>query len=178
MGSPIQLNLINTRAGTTKLLLGSLFFTFYSLKEKSFPLSKILIGIVVAVVVLFAMLLVLKLVNQNSSNVQTPESGIELTSLIQVDVVDLNNDTQSYTVDDSNEILAYDLLAKLDIENEEFSIEYKQYDFGRMISKVNGVEPSSTQFWNIKVNGTDAQVGVDDLILNEGDVLTLSIVNF
>lgn len=99
------------------------------MKEKSFPFSKILIGIVVAVVVLFAMLLVLKLVNPNSSNVQPPEGAIEQTSLIQVDVVDLNNETLSYTVDDSNEILAYDLLAKLDIENEEFSIEYKQYDF-------------------------------------------------
>lgn len=148
------------------------------MKEKSFSLSKVLVVIVIAIVVLFGMLLVLKLVNQDSTNVQNPESGIELTSLIQVDVVGLNNEISSYTVDDSDEILAYDLLAKLEGEDKGFAIEYKQYDFGRMISKVNGVEPSSTQFWNIKVNGTDTQVGVDDLILNAGDVLTLSIVNF
>ena len=146
--------------------------------KKQSLLSKVLVFVVIGVVVLFGILLAFKVVNQNILNSSIPEQNTTLDSQVLVNVIDTNNQTQSYKVEDTNEIFASELLNNLDKSNESFSIEYKRFDFGNMIISVNGIEPSASQFWNIKVNGVDAQVGVDQLIINAGDTLTLSLVSF
>lgn len=118
-------------------------------------------------------------VNQDQEN--TVDSGdsssIELTRLVTV-TVDINGDRSeySYSIESSDKLI--NIIEAIDEENEDFSIEYKEFDFGKMVETINGYTAQGNEFWNIKVNGEDAQVGISDLVVNRGDSVEFSISTF
>lgn len=50
-------------------------------------------------------------------------------------------------------------------------IEADKSDFGRRVTKVDGIntEMAKEQWWNITINGEDAQTGIDDIVIKDGD---------
>lgn len=104
-------------------------------------------------------------------------SSIELTRLVTV-TVDINGDRNeySYSIESSDKLI--NIIDRIDAENEDFSIGYKEFDFGKMVETINGYTVQGNEFWNIKVNGEDAQLGISDLEVNRGDGVEFSISTF
>jgi hypothetical protein len=72
-----------------------------------------------------------------------------------------------------------EFLRRLSKENSDFSFATKAYSFGEMMMTVNSKQADSTkEFWELKVNGKQAEVGISDLILKSGDALEFNLVEF
>lgn len=118
-------------------------------------------------------------INQDQEN--TVDSGdsssIELTRLVTV-FVDINGERNeySYSIESSDKLI--NIIENIDAENDDFSIGYKEYDFGKMVETINGYTVQGNEFWNIKVNGEDAQVGISDLVVNRGDTVEFFLSTF
>jgi len=54
----------------------------------------------------------------------------------------------------------------------------QNFSFGLFLASMNGISPSDTEFWNIALNGTDASVGLSELVLAQGDTLTFQLKDF
>lgn len=55
----------------------------------------------------------------------------------------------------------------------------QNFSFGLFVSSINGIVPDpASQFWSISHNGADAQVGLSDMVLAEGDVLGFQLTDF
>ena len=67
----------------------------------------------------------------------------------------------------------FGLLNNLKDIDSNFYFDYKEYPgIGVMITSINGYTPDSNKaFWKFEVNGNDAQVGVSDYRVKQGDVL-------
>lgn len=50
-------------------------------------------------------------------------------------------------------------------------VEFKQYDFGVFVESIGGVKPDEKHFWKLYVNGTESQVGSDQLQTKNGDII-------
>ena len=48
---------------------------------------------------------------------------------------------------------------------------------GHLLLSINGMEPSGSVFWFYCVNGKKANKGMDDYLLNEGDVVKWSLTD-
>lgn len=81
-------------------------------------------------------------------------------------------EVKEYELDVHDGESAFDVLKELQRTSEDFSFAFSESDFGAYITGVNGYSPdASTHFWKVVVNGEDSQVGVSDLMLEEGDTL-------
>ncbi len=104
--------------------------------------------------------------------------GTQLTSFVSVVV---NTDEGSITfnlVPEENET-AFDYMTRLAAADPEFSFEYSDSSFGKFVTAVNGIAADSTsEFWELSVNGNPAAVGISDLVLAEGDVVDWKLVAF
>lgn len=70
-----------------------------------------------------------------------------------------------------------EFLRRLAKENTDFSFATKAYSFGEMILTVNSKQADETkEFWELKVNGKQAEVGISDLGLKNGDALEFNLV--
>jgi len=70
-----------------------------------------------------------------------------------------------------------DLFNTLDFTSNEFSVVCKDFDFGKMITTVNGYTANNNEFWNLKLNGQDAQVGISELVVKPGDKVELILTS-
>lgn len=61
----------------------------------------------------------------------------------------------------------------LALAQSELDLQLKQYDFGVMIEGVNGLLADATSYWAVYLNGDYAQVGIADLVLEQGDTVEL-----
>jgi len=50
---------------------------------------------------------------------------------------------------------------------------YQEYDFGVFIEEINGLRGDQDNFWAIYVNDESSLVGIQDIMLNEGDIIEL-----
>lgn len=57
------------------------------------------------------------------------------------------------------------------LKNSEQQIAYQEYDFGIYIEEINGLKANADNFWAIYVNDEKSLVGIQDIILNIGDVV-------
>lgn len=73
-----------------------------------------------------------------------------------------------------------EFLRRLMKENpDNFSFATKSYSFGEMLLTVNSKQADETkEFWELKVNGKQSEVGISDLVLKNGDVLEFNLVGF
>ena len=63
---------------------------------------------------------------------------------------------------------AGDALEKASVDNG-FSVEYIEYDFGRMVQSINNKTANNDYFWGFYINDEMASVGADSLKIKEGD---------
>jgi hypothetical protein len=65
---------------------------------------------------------------------------------------------------------AFDVMTRL-AEEPEFSFDYVEYDFGNMITEINGGSVDDTEFWSFYVNGEMSMSGVSGYLVQVGDEL-------
>ena len=106
----------------------------------------------------------------NSSNQSTNLAG----------KVGLKVSSKEYTLKYVNGEKGIDFLRRLMKENpDNFSFATKSYSFGEMLLTVNSKQADETkEFWELKVNGKQSEVGISDLVLKDGDSLELNLVGF
>lgn len=82
-----------------------------------------------------------------------------------------NEESQNYEISFGEEESVFDALVKLN-EQDDFSFEYVEYDFGAYIKSMNGITPDDTHFWKFQINSEDSAVGISDYILQDGDEIS------
>lgn len=104
--------------------------------------------------------------------------GVQNNQTLKVRVNDTYSPIEEFELTVTTEDTLERVLQKLSSENLNFTVNYTEYDFGKMISGINGYNSLNNEFWNIKLNDADAQVGVSDLKVKPGDLVELTIVKF
>lgn len=54
---------------------------------------------------------------------------------------------------------------------EQYDVEYDQFDFGVLIKSINGEQSDDSHFWLYYINGEQAQTGADQFETQTGDVI-------
>jgi len=93
------------------------------------------------------------------------------------DVQKMDNDENArfYCLTYEDGKTAFEYLSKLK-EESSFDFKYNEFEFGVMISEVNGLAPvEGSEFWSMLVNDQMSMEGVSTLKLNLDDVLLLKI---
>ena len=75
---------------------------------------------------------------------------------------------------------AFTILELASQQNTCYNATYQQFSFGRSIVSICGVasDSSKSRFWLIYINGVSAQVGIDGLKPNDGDIITFVYKQF
>ena len=60
----------------------------------------------------------------------------------------------------------------LDLLQESTQVEYKEYDFGVLVTAINGVQADSEHYWALYINDEYATAGASETILKTGDIMT------
>lgn len=110
---------------------------------------KIIVGILIVVVVLGGGYGVLR---QRNLNNQSVSSSVEQSKLI------------SYDGEDGK--TAYDILQS------KYSVEASTGSYGVMVSSINGLKATSTEFWLYSVNGEQPDKAADQFMTRSGDKIT------
>ncbi len=96
-------------------------------------------------------------------------SGSENPSAINLKI-EFDAKTYSYDLKVNEGENLFDVMNRLAETSEYFSFEYDAYDFGVMITGINNFIPDpNISFWKLIVNGEDAQTGVKDIKVKNGD---------
>jgi len=81
-------------------------------------------------------------------------------------------DIKEYCISYQNEESAFTAMERLAEENDTFSFEYSDSDFGIFITGVNEYTAEvSTEFWSFLINDEMSIVGVSDYVVVDGDTL-------
>src|SRR3989344_6237425 len=54
----------------------------------------------------------------------------------------------------------------------------QNFSFGLFLQSLNGTAPGATQFWSISQNGTEAMVGLSDMTIASGDLLSFQLTDW
>jgi hypothetical protein len=94
------------------------------------------------------------------------------------DGISLKVGSKEYVLKYVNDEKGIDFLRRLMKENpDNFSFATKSYSFGEMLLTINSKQADETkEFWELKVNGKQSEVGISDLVLKNGDVLEFNLV--
>lgn len=142
----------------------------------------ILASIIIFVLSIFGVIIVNnddQILISPQQNIVTENSNTQSQTL-SIKVVDANQIEKNYSYDFNLQNInnLEEIFNVLDQTSEEFSIAYKEFDFGKMITTVNGYEAKNNEFWNLIHNGESAQVGVSQLQVNPGDTVQLALTTF
>lgn len=120
------------------------------------------------------------IVIDNGSDILPQDSvlGVQNNQTLKVKVNNTYSPVEEFELTITTEDTLEKALQRLSSENLNFTVNYTEYDFGKMISGINGYNALSNEFWNIRLNGADAQVGVSELKVKPGDLVELTIVKF
>jgi len=147
------------------------------MKNLSFSVWAALAAIIILVLSVFGVVIV------TNGSTLTNTSEISNTSQLQTLTIKVvsaasleNNYNYDFNLQNTDSLLT--VFNTLDSTSDNFAIEYQDFSFGKMISGVNGYSVKDNEFWNIKVNGADAQVGVSDLKIAPGDNIELILTSF
>ena len=91
-----------------------------------------------------------------------------------------------------NKTITIDIVSKVDNLNEKEEINTDEEKLGPvllnkgfkiengMVLKINNIDltNSDSEFWHISVNGEDAKVGVNDLLIKNGDIIKFERIKF
>ncbi len=54
----------------------------------------------------------------------------------------------------------------------------QNFSFGLFLQSLNGIVPAATEFWSISQNGTEASVGLSDMTVASGDILSFQLTDW
>lgn len=97
-------------------------------------------------------------------------------------------------VQDGEKIITIEVLSEADNINKKEEIKTSEEKLGAVISNKEGYEiksdgmlvkvenidlsKSTNEYWHVSVNGEDAQVGVNDQVINDGDTIKFERIKF
>lgn len=97
-------------------------------------------------------------------------------------------------VQDGEKTITIEVLSEADNINKKEEIKTSEEKLGAVISNKEGYEiksdgmlvkvenidlsKSSNEYWHVSVNGEDAQVGVNDQVINDGDTIKFERIKF
>lgn len=118
----------------------------------------------------------------SKSNIDSTKTEIKSESVItkdlKVNIFGENNNSKEYQIDIKENESAFDVLKRLDSENENFTFGYKEFSFGPFVTSINNYEPDySKQFWSFELNGKQSEVGIGDYKVKKRDTLTFKLTN-
>jgi hypothetical protein len=118
--------------------------------------------------------------NDKSSKTNSKNENQSVLSQTTSTQVQINVQEKNYSINFQDGESVFDALKRLQSKDSNFKFEYKQYDFGFMISSMNGETPDSSHFWKFQVNGADSAVGISDYKVKEGDKITfvMDVIQF
>jgi len=129
---------------------------------------------VVAVISVFVFIVIYFTNNYNRASTDNSEvkgeNTVEATDKINV-LVDVKTKQSNYRISYQEGETAFDLLKRIEEKYTDFSFEYSNSDYGVFITSMNGYTPDSTkEFWEFKVNGSSAAVGVGSYLVLKNDI--------
>jgi mannitol-specific phosphotransferase system IIBC component len=136
----------------------------------------ILMGLLMGLVVLF---LIAGLILPDL-NLPTLKDLLETENNKQINFEELENNSEIAleSTESSNEELKQisitaleDGVSAWDLLTANHQVLYQEYDFGIYIEEINGLKGDQDNFWAIYINDESALVGIQDIVLNEGDVI-------
>ena len=100
--------------------------------------------------------------------------------------------TSNKNIQKGNKTITIDIVSKVDNLNEKEEINTDEEKLGPvllnkgfkiengMVLKINNIDltNSDSEFWYITVNGEDAKVGVNDLLIKNGDIIKFERIKF
>ena len=100
--------------------------------------------------------------------------------------------TSNKNIQKGNKTITIDIVSKVDNLNEKEKINTDEVKLGPvllnkgfkiengMVLKINNIDltNSDSEYWHISVNGEDAKVGVNDLIIKNGDIIKFERIKF
>lgn len=143
---------------------------------RSFPKS--IWAILAAIVLMILGVLGIVIVNNDNEILESTPYSQSIPNEIKVVINDGVSKEKTFTVNTTTAESLENLLVKLDNESSDINIEYQEFDYGKMIYKINNQAPRENEFWNIKLNNADAQVGIKDLKVKPSDEVKLTITSF
>jgi len=144
------------------------------MKQEKNPLKVMAVVVFVALIMVTGTIAYTNFKNTQKEQVQG-QSDVKMQD-VTVKVTNNEEPTQSYTVKYIPNQSALDLLKELQSQNTDFTFEFSDSEYGAFITGINGYSPDTkTAFWELKINGRAAEVGVSAYQAQPGDVLQFSI---
>lgn len=110
--------------------------------------------------------------SQTTSSESSEEIAEEITLLI-------GESDDEFHIDYVEGESAFDVVQRLDQENDSFAFTFDEFDFGVFITEINGVIADDTkEFWSFEVNGETSEVGISDYVVQPEDTLSFKIEAF
>src|SRR3972149_11826914 len=89
-------------------------------------------------------------------------------------VTDTDGESHSF----SGQFLGICALAAAKDQGAVLSYTLQNFSFGLFLQSLNGTTPGETQFWSISQNGAEALVGLSDMTLASGDLLSFQLTDW
>lgn len=116
----------------------------------------------------------LQTINKNSPPPNLPLIKVEETKYVEnshvVTTLEING--QRYEDEIATEMSVYDFMSKLRNEGRIDFIEKNYTGIGKFIVSINGVSGDGSRNWIYYVNGIEAQVGVSNYKIKNGDIIS------
>lgn len=149
---------------------------FSMVKRNSAKILSILVGLIGGLVVIFLILGSLfpdlnfpnlrSLLSSESNEQNALEQAQNVEELSQESLSPIAEEAKLITLTaDEDNTQAWDLLIN------SHQIIYQEYDFGIFLEGIDGLKGDQENFWAIYVNDEKSLVGIQDIILNLGDVI-------
>lgn len=146
----------------------------FSVKQEKNPLKVIAIVVFVALVMVAGTIAYNNFKNPVKEQVQG-QSDVRAQD-VTISVTDGQLLTKSYSIKYTANKSALDLLKDLQSQNSDFTFVYSDSQYGAFITGINGYSPDvMTAFWELKINGQSAAVGVSAYQVRPGDNLQFVI---
>jgi len=89
------------------------------------------------------------------------------------------SEAKQYTATITQGVSMLALMQQLAAINNDFTFQTDNSNFGAYVTTINGVQAdSSSEFWNLKINGVDSTVGISDLLPQATDNIIFTLTSF
>jgi len=106
--------------------------------------------------------------NNNTDNLQS----------LTLEVISTDNIKTIYGVAFKNTQNLIEILNDQANNKADFTFDTEKYSYGELITTINGKKADTNEFWSINVNGNISQVGASDIVPQNNDVITFSLLKF
>lgn len=107
--------------------------------------------------------------NENTDNLQS----------LTLEVISSENIKTIYAVTFTSGQKLIDILNDQANNKADFTFETEKSSFGDYVTSINNEKADFTkEFWNIKINSKDSLVGISDIIPQNNDVITFTLLKF